>query len=237
MSPDDFTIESLAEYLHLDPAQVARLADRGKIPGRKVSGNWHFARAEVNGWLEQKIGLSSEEELVQVENMLARTPGAEVEPPISISTMLPLDAVALPLAAKTRGSVITTMCELAGRTGWLWDPERMAEAVRAREDMHSTALDNGVALLHPRRPLPSLLSQAFLALGIGSHGIPFGGPRGALTDIFFLVCSLDDRGHLRVLARLSRLLNHPGLVADLRRASDAWSARKLIFDLERELVE
>lgn len=237
MSADDFTIESLAEYLHLDPAQVARLADRGKLPGRKVGGQWHFARGEVNQWLEQKIGLSSEEELVQVESMLARTPGAGSEPSISVAAMLPLEAIAVPLPAKTRGSVITSMCELAGRTGWLWDPERMAEAVRAREDMHSTALDNGVALLHPRRPLPSLLSQAFLALGVGSHGIPFGGPRGTLTDIFFLILSLEDRGHLRVLARLSRLLNHPGLLADLRRAPDPRVARQLIADLERELLD
>lgn len=237
MTPDHFNVEGLAEYLHLDPALVAKLADRGKLPGRKVGGQWQFARAEVNQWLEQKIGLSSEEELVQVENMLARTGGAVGEPAISIASLLPLEAIAVPLGAKTRGSVISAMCELAAQTGWLWDPERMAEAVRAREDMLSTALENGVALLHPRRPLPSLLSQAFLGLGVSSHGVPFGGPRGTLTDIFFLICSLEDRGHLRVLARLSRLLNHPGLLADLRRAPDARAARQLIVDLEQDLVD
>ena len=49
----------------------------------------------------------------------------------------------------------------------------MVEAVRAREEMHSTALDNGVALLHPRRPTVTDLAEAVLALGISPGGIPF----------------------------------------------------------------
>jgi PTS system nitrogen regulatory IIA component len=237
MTPDELGIEGLAEYLHLDPAQVARLADRGKLPGRKVGGHWRFARSEINQWLERRIGASNEDQLLQMEDMLSRNPGAAAEPDISIAELLPVEAIAVPLAAKTRGSVITAMCEVAAQTGWLWEPDKMAEAVRAREDLLSTALDNGVALLHPRRPLPNLLGQAFLALGVSGHGIPFGGPRGTLTDIFFLICSLEDRGHLRVLARLSRLINSPMLLADLRRATDAGTARELIMDFERQMTD
>ena len=70
MSDDDFDLERLAAYLHLDPAQVARLADRGKLPGRKVQGDWRFARAEIHQWLESRIGLSDDDELVQMESIL-----------------------------------------------------------------------------------------------------------------------------------------------------------------------
>jgi deoxyxylulose-5-phosphate synthase len=59
--------------------------------------------------------------------------------------LLPLEAIAVPLNARTRNSVIDSMVELAAQTGWLWDPKAMAEAVHAREDMHPTALENGVA--------------------------------------------------------------------------------------------
>jgi futalosine hydrolase len=38
-------------------------------------------------------------------------------------------------------------------------PAVMAEAVAAREDLHPTALENGVALLHPRRPQTSILAE------------------------------------------------------------------------------
>ena len=57
------------------------------------------------------------------------------------------------------------MVEQAARTGWLWDVAKMAEAVRAREDLLPTALENGVALLHPRRPLANIIDRPFLALG------------------------------------------------------------------------
>ena len=102
---------------------------------------------------------------------------------VSIARLLPPEAVAVPLQARTRGSVIDEMAGLAAQTGLLWDPQKMAHALREREELHPTALDNGVALLHPRRPLASILAEAFLALGRTCQGIPFGGERGGLTDV------------------------------------------------------
>jgi len=233
MADDDFGIESLAAYLHIGPAQVLKLAERGHLPGRKVGGQWRFAPAEVHHWLEERIGLSTDQELERMETVLSRSDGEE--PPISIAEMLPLEAIAVPLPARTRGSVITSMAELAARTGWLWDTSKMADAVRAREDMVPTALENGVALLHPRRPLANILAQPFLAFGRTDRGLPFGAPRGGLTDLYFLICSMDDRGHLRVLARLSRLLSEPRFLDDLRNAVSAREVHELIASQEAEL--
>ncbi len=111
----------------------------------------------------------------------------------------------------------------------------MAEAVRSREEMHPTALENGVALLHPRRPMPNILGQAFLALGCSPSGMPFGGGFGNLTDIFFLILSVDDRSHLRTLARLSRILSQPGFLDRLRAAGDPKTAHRLIALAEEDL--
>jgi PTS system nitrogen regulatory IIA component len=234
MVPKDFDIDSLAVYLHLTPQQVSRMADRGKLPGRKIAGRWRFAEAEIHHWLEDRIGLSDEEALVQVENVLDRHRG-EAEEVVSISELLPVEAIAVPLTGRTRNSIILKMSELAAETGLLWDAARMAEAVRDRENLHPTALDNGVALLHPRRPLPAILAEAFLALGRTYQGIPFGGGRGGLTDVFFLICSTDDRGHLRTLARLSRLLNDDSFLEGIRDAEDAASMHSWIVQRESEL--
>jgi PTS system nitrogen regulatory IIA component len=227
----DFGIESLAKYLHLSPQQVARLADRGKLPGRKVGGQWRFARADIHHWLEQRIGLD-DDEIVDVQDLLRAT---ESEQEIVLAELLPVQAIAVPLAARTRNSVFTAMVDLAEATGWLWDRAKMIEAIRAREEMLPTAMENGVALLHPRRPMPNILAQALLALGISRGGIPFGGNRGALTDVFFLICSTDDRGHLRTLAKLSRLLSVPGFLESLRAAPDPSSAHSLIAQTEATL--
>ena len=70
--------------------------------------------------------------------------------------------------------MITSLVNVAARTGWLWDVERMIDAVGNREELYPTALDSGVALLHPRRPLAQALERPFIAFGRTDHGIPFG---------------------------------------------------------------
>ncbi len=235
MSDDDFGIESLAAYLHIDPAQVARLAERGKLPGRRVAGQWRFSQAEIHHWLEDRMGVSSEGELEHMEGALDRIANRAGDSEISIAELMPLEAIAVPLDARTRGSVITSMVELAAQTGWLWDTTKMAEAVRAREELMPTAQENGIALLHPRRPLSGILAQPLIALGCTASGIPFGAPRGALTDLFFLILSTDDRGHLRALARLSRLLTHANTITDLRKSQSAKEAREILLSREAEI--
>ncbi len=235
VSDDDFDLETLADYLHLGSAQVAKLADRGKLPGRRVGGAWRFSRAEIHHWLEDRIGVSDAEELARVEGALHRAASAIAEPAICLAEMLPVAAIEVPLAAQTRNSVITRMVEVAARTGWLWDPPKMAEAVRSREDLYPTALETGVALLHPRRPMSSILGHAFLAFGRTERGIPFASQRGLLTDLFFLVCSVDDSGHLRTLARLSRLIGSEGFLDELRAAADAQAVHDLVAQREGEL--
>jgi nitrogen PTS system EIIA component len=230
----DFDIHSLASYLHLTPQAVAKLAERGKLPGRKVSGEWRFAKPDIHHWFEHRIGLSDEVELIEVEAVLQRLAPPENQEDISIAEMLPVEAIAVPLCARTRNSVIDSMVELAAQTGWLWDTKEMAEAVKAREAIHSTALENGVALLHSRRPMPKILAQPFLALGCTTSGIPFGG--GApLTDVFFLICSTEDRSHLRTLARLSRILASPGFLNALHQVESAMEAHQLVVETEESL--
>lgn len=235
MPTEDFDIDRLAAYLHLSPQKVSRLADRGKLPGRKVGGQWRFSRAEVHHWLEERIGLADEEELVNVEGVLREHRGPEEAENVVLADLLLPEAIAVPLAARTRNAVIRAMVDLAAGTGYLWDPEKMNDAVREREDMQSTAMESGVALLHPRRPMPAILGQPFMAFGRTSSGIPFGGGFGNLTDVFFLICSVDDRGHLRALARLARVLGLPDVLGALRAAGDAQAVHRLIAEAEMGL--
>jgi PTS system nitrogen regulatory IIA component len=238
VTDEDLDLEALAEYLHLDPAQVSRLVERGNLPGRRVSGQWRFSRPEVTFWLERRIGASDDDaELAQVEDAMQRGGDPRVDDLLPVSQLLPVEAMAVPLLARTRISVISSMVELAGSTGWLWDVPRMEEAVRAREDLFPTALDNGVAMMHPRRPLPSIVGQPFIAFGRTERGLPFGASGGGLTDLFFLLCSVNDRGHLHALARLSRLIGDADFLAQLRGVPDARTAHEVLQAREKALLD
>ena len=236
MPATDFDLDSLAQYLHVAPAQVLKLAERGNVPGRKISGQWRFSRGEIHHWLEDRIGVGDDADLAKVQDLLDQAAGGRESDSVTISELLHPDAIAIPLAARTRNSVIKSMVELAASTGHLWDSAEMAEAVQARESLHPTALDNGVALLHPRRPLGHLLGEPLLALGRTSGGIPFGSEHGALTDVFFLICSVDDSQHLRTLARLSRLIAADGFLDALREATSSAQALAVVRSHEQQLV-
>lgn len=232
---EDFDVMSLAAYLHLTPDQVRKMASRDRLPGRRVGGKWRFSRAEIHQWFEQKIGASDEQGLTEVERVLYRAPGSGASAETRISELLRPETAFVPLMARTKRSVIKNICDLTAETGRLWDPVKMAEALTSREELHPTALGNGVALLHPRRPLPSIMGDPFLALGITTSGIPFGGPRGCLTDVFFLIGSTSEAVHLRVLAKLSRMLQQSEWLNELRKSESPAGAWQVISDGDTRL--
>jgi PTS system nitrogen regulatory IIA component len=233
MSNEMMDLDELATYLHRDVREVTKLASRGHLPGQKVAGQWRFARAEINHWLETQMSDYTEQQLTVIDE--GTTPSLEQEP--LISTLLSEATMAVPLPASTRSSVLKELVNQAENTWQVYDPEAILEAIRQREEMGSTALDSGVAIPHPRRPLPSALGEAVMAYGRTASGIPFGAPGGGLTDIFFLICCRDDRTHLKVLARLSRLLLRPGFVDALRNAETPTQTWNVINAAERDLLE
>jgi excisionase family DNA binding protein len=48
---DVLTLAEAAELLRIDEQTVAKAADRGELPGRKLGGEWRFARSAVLRWL------------------------------------------------------------------------------------------------------------------------------------------------------------------------------------------
>jgi PTS system nitrogen regulatory IIA component len=228
----DMDIQQLAAYLQRDARDLHKLANRGHLPGRKVAGEWRFVRAEINHWIETQLPGYDEEQLTALESSGAAPakPGEVV-----IATLLSEACLAVPLTARTKNSVLRELVQLAEQSWQVYDAEAILAAIAQREEMASTAMPNGVAIPHIHRPMPSALGDSVIAYGRTLSGIPFGADRGGLTDIFFLVLTHDDRMHLRVLARLARLLLRPGFVDELRAAETPADTWQLIDTAEREL--
>lgn len=231
MGNDMMDLDQLATYLQRDVREVSKLASRGNLPGHKVSGQWRFAKAEINQWIESQLPDYTDKQLTALESWEAS--GNSQEP--LVSALLAKESVAVPLAASTRASALRELVRLAQQSWQVYDADAILTAIQQREELGSTALEFGVAIPHPRRPLPAALGESVLAYGRTASGIPFGGPHGQLTDIFFLVCCRDDRTHLAVLARLARLVRRPGFLDELRAAETPADTWHLIEAAEREL--
>ena len=52
--PDVLTVAQLAQWLQVDPTAIDELAEQGDIPGRKLAGEWRFAREAVLDWLANR---------------------------------------------------------------------------------------------------------------------------------------------------------------------------------------
>jgi nitrogen PTS system EIIA component len=229
---ETMTLEQLADYLRRDVREVTKLATRGHLPGRKVSGEWRFSRAEITHWVEKNLHDYSTEQLADLES----EPATE-EPELIIGTLLTEACIAVPLQARTKASALKELVKLAEQSWQVYDPDAILEALNIREEIGSTGQETGVAIPHPRRPLPNALGEPVIAFGRTASGIPFGAPRGILTDIFILVCCRDDRSHLRTLARLARILRSDGLLDELRAAETPRATFELLAAAERGLIE
>ena len=230
MANEMMDVDQLAAYLQRDVREVGKLASRGHLPGHKVGGKWRFARAEINHWIETELHSYDEEQLSAFEGGTACCI-ADQEP--MLSSLLSEASIAVPLLASTRASVLKELVVLAEQSWQVYEPGMILEAIRLREDLGSTARPGGIAIPHPRRPLPNALGESILAYGRTASGIPFGADRGELTDIFFLICCREDRTHLRVLARLSRLVLRPDFLDELREAETPAETWQVIEATER----
>jgi PTS system nitrogen regulatory IIA component len=202
------SLEEFAKHVGVDEREVRRLADRGKLPGNKLAGQWRFNRARVTEWLQQEMHFLDETRLIAIERSMRDGAGQGVDDRgMVVTDLIGLDGVEVAMPARTKASVLRELVKLADRTRLLYDGKKLLEAVEQREALCSTALPCGVAIPHPRQPMPYVSAEPLICVARLPRGIGFGAPDGELTRVFFLICCHTDRYHLHVLARVMRLLD------------------------------
>jgi len=53
MAPEVMTIDDLATYLQVSKSSLYKLAQDGRVPGKKVGRHWRFHRNAVEAWLKE----------------------------------------------------------------------------------------------------------------------------------------------------------------------------------------
>jgi mannitol/fructose-specific phosphotransferase system IIA component (Ntr-type) len=104
--------------------------------------------------------------------------------------------------------------------GLVADRRLTADDVIARERIMSTCVGNGVAIPHA---YTGGVAPRVVGVIRTHEPVEFGGPDGVPADVFFVVLGPREsrREHIRLLAKLSRLLNHDDFRAQMRDAADA----------------
>lgn len=107
------------------------------------------------------------------------------------------------------------------------DQRMVFEVLNEREHLGSTAIGNGVAMPHGK--VKGLDSLVGCLIRLPSP-IDFDAPDGKPVDLIAALLAPETGGgeHLRVLARLSRMLRDPRQCAALRACSDGESLRRIL---------
>ena len=226
----NMSLDELARHIGMDARLVRKLAERGRLPGQMIGGEWRFNRAQMLDWLQREMHSLETQHLRNLERAMRDEDSDRV-----IGAHLATEGVEMNLPARSRASVLRELVRLGERTGLVYDSAELVEALEAREALAPTALPRGIAFPHPRRPLPYATAEPLVCLGRVPAGIPFGAPDGRLTDIFVLVCAVDERQHLGILARLAMMFS-TDLPERLREVGDSAAAVELMLETEAAFV-
>lgn len=226
----------VAAYLHLPAAAVEVLVRRGEIPFERQGGRLAFRKNEIEVWASRRILGLSATNLAEYHRATSVKAHDLSQRHTIIAELIQPTFIAARFNARTRPSALREMVALAERTGMLCAADTLLRSLQEREELCSTAMPGGFALLHPREHDPYLCEDSFIALGRCTQRLPFGAADGGMTDLFFLVCCQDDRIHLHVIARLCMMCVRTSLLADLREADDASAMHAALVTAENTVV-
>ena len=233
----NFGLDEVARYLHLSRADVEHLLKTQAIPFEKHGRRVVFRKVDIDSWASQRILGMAGKRLADYHQGSPQAAQESFRHEALLPERLRPGFIDPALPAKTKASVLREMAQLARKTGRVYDPEALLAELKAREELCSTGVPGGLALLHPRHPEPYLFESPLIVLGRTVQQIPFGAPDGGGTDLFFLIGCPDDRMHLHILARLCLMAQRSEVLAGLRQAETAEAMYEMMINSELAVLD
>lgn len=136
------------------------------------------------------------------------------------------------LEATTKKGVLAEFAAaLAGRTGI--SPERVCTILEEREKLGTTGIGDGVAIPHGKL---EEIRDTVVFFGKSEAGVPFNSMDGKPVHLFFILVAPENTNgkHLKVLARISRMLKDEKFRSDLLKAGTVDSLYNIIQSKDKE---
>ena len=234
MSREVLNLKQAAEHVHLEANALRHVAQRGEIEAEKRGDEWYFEHCALDEWAQRNLLAAGERDLRAQHRAMMDENRRAARADWGVAELFDERTIDLSLRAKTKAGVLRDMTDLAERGGRVYDPEGLFKALAAREEAASTAIGEGLALLHPRFHDPYLFEESFIAYGRGERSVFFGAADGEPTRHFFLVCSTDHEQHLHILARLAILAHGTNLMERLETVETPEAAIASVRECEAE---
>ena len=142
--------------------------------------------------------------------------------------------IKIPLKNLERDAAIHELLEIVGHE--VGDMEQIYQAVLAREKVMTTGVGNAIAIPHCKS---TMCSQFVIALGISTQGIDFNAVDNKTVNLIFLLLGPEDAPniHIKLLSRISRILNREEIRHKLVNCKSGREAHQLIESAEKDFQE
>jgi fructose-specific phosphotransferase system IIA component len=155
---------------------------------------------------------------------------------MKVSELLKTEFVIPQLKGETKEDVINELIDLFKNDPRVEDIEKIRTAVLEREKVMSTGVGKGFAIPHGKS---NAVKEIIGAFGKVSEGIDYDSLDGNPVHLIFLLVGKDNliSTHIKLLSRISRLMNKDDFRHRLMEANSAEEIVKLFNDEEEHFLE
>lgn len=195
-----------AKKLKVSEKVIQEMINTEVFVTKLVGKNVKIDEDSLNEWLENLN--EDEEKLLALKRVICH-----------FEEYMRPENIFLDFSAENKYDAIRILSEKAKELKLVRDARWLYEVVVAREELISTAIGNGVALLHPRHLHPSKIKLPSILFGRSSEPVDFDAPDNKPVNIFFMLLLHNDKQHLFSLSYISKLIMNPEILADFSTAA------------------
>jgi len=153
---------------------------------------------------------------------------------MNLTEILKRDFILEELEARNQHEVLDELVRVFAMGGVRFDPEAMLQVLLERERLGSTGIGEGIAIPHGKL---QGLDEILLSFGRSSEGIDFDAMDGKPVHLFFLLMAPENSAglHLKILAKISRMLKDPALRNNLLQAKSKEKIWRIIEEQEQKI--
>ena len=155
---------------------------------------------------------------------------------MKISEILETELISTKIVGNDKETVLNNMIELISKSQKITDKEKVKEAIFNREKIMSTGVGKGFAIPHGKT---DGITDMVAAFGVTENEVNFDSLDGEPVRLIFLLVGKENLvgPHLKLLSRISRLLNKDDFRTKLLLAHTSEEVKELFETEEKTYFE
>lgn len=221
------TLSEVALYLKISEKSVLRMVHKNEIPCAKIASQWRFEKSLIDLWVRSKMRSVPKSD---IESLIEFNPSI-----VPLSRLVDINLIIMNLISDSKEGILSQIVHRMVLHGICKDSDNFQRKLLLRENMISTAIGNGIAIPHLRNPSENLGNDASkLVIAICPEGTDFNSFDGEKTYVFFLLRTSHEIVHLRIMAKLNKMLKTTDVVSNFIKSESSEDIMSFLIEYDQQ---